>query len=393
MAITSIIVNAGDDILAVHHNNLRADLLTGEITIAGVKTFTNGIILNDDSRIAVAKKLYYGAGNTYTIESPINEFSIVANGTLAGTFASTYLALPTGINLIIFPTQKVYYDNGSDTYRVESGANILQDHVGGALIVEMTATTFNVKQTCVLEATKELLFDGIGGHTKILQSSNDVMDFYTGASLVLTLNANQHAVLANRLYFKDHDGTDSRATMFEKIFFAGGGNAWNYGMQLSSPAYSGGANNDPVLYVKNTTLGEGITIELFANTLSTDALMRFYSRDQTAYVGSITTNAGGTAYNTSSDVRVKKDIVDTASSLNDLLKIKVRDFKYKKSDKKLTGYIAQELFDIFPDAVTKHKNAEMMWGIDYGKLTPLIIKAIQDMKKSFDERISNLERG
>ncbi len=143
MAITSINVNAGDDILAVHHNNLRADLLTGDVTIAGVKTFSGipvfsaGITISDDSRIAVAKKLYFGVGNTYLIESPLNEFSIVANGTLAGTFASTYLALPTGINLILFPTQKQYWDNGVHTHTAESSDNVVDYTVGGAIKMRM----------------------------------------------------------------------------------------------------------------------------------------------------------------------------------------------------------------------------------------------------------------
>ena len=46
----------------------------------------------------------------------------------------------------------------------------------------------------------------------------------------------------------------------------------------------------------------------------------------------------------------------------------------------VTGFIAQELYEIFPNAVTKPANAEDMWSVDYGKVTPLLVKAIQEQQ-------------
>ena len=66
VAILSNAVNAGDDILASQYNNLRTDLLTGDIAIAGIKSFS------DDLYIAATKKLYLdggGGSNTYITES------------------------------------------------------------------------------------------------------------------------------------------------------------------------------------------------------------------------------------------------------------------------------------------------------------------------------------
>jgi hypothetical protein len=93
-----------------------------------------------------------------------------------------------------------------------------------------------------------------------------------------------------------------------------------------------------------------------------------------------------TAYNTGSDRRLKNNIINTHFGINDLMKIQVRDYVYKADAGKTltTGFIAQELYDIFPNAVTKPAKAEDMWSVDYGKVTPLLAKAIQDQQATIE---------
>lgn len=93
------------------------------------------------------------------------------------------------------------------------------------------------------------------------------------------------------------------------------------------------------------------------------------------------------AWSTSSDYRLKSNIVNTHFGINDLMKIPVRDYTYKAdaANTPTTGFIAQELHEIFPNAVTKPANAEDMWSVDYGKVTPLLVKAVQDLKAENDE--------
>jgi len=113
--------------------------------------------------------------------------------------------------------------------------------------------------------------------------------------------------------------------------------------------------------------------------------------------GSISGTGGGTvAYNTSSDERIKENIVDTSSQLDKIKQVQVKDFNYIGKDVTTTGMIAQELNEIIPEVViegaedaTKHP-----WGIDYGKLTPYLIKAIQEQQTIIDDlktRIETLE--
>ena len=108
-----------------------------------------------------------------------------------------------------------------------------------------------------------------------------------------------------------------------------------------------------------------------------------------AVQGSITGNASaGVAYNTTSDSRLKKDIHNTSFGLQQLLRINVKDYRYNNDINKnlQTGFIAQELYKVFPQAVTVGGDDfnEHPWQIDYSKLTPLLVRAIQDLKSDFD---------
>ena len=96
-------------------------------------------------------------------------------------------------------------------------------------------------------------------------------------------------------------------------------------------------------------------------------------------VGSISCTTSATAYNTSSDQRLKDNIVDApAGNIND---IRVRSFDWKADGTHQPyGMIAQELVEVAPEAVTQGETEEDMWGVDYSKLVPMMIKEIQDLK-------------
>ena len=114
-------------------------------------------------------------------------------------------------------------------------------------------------------------------------------------------------------------------------------------------------------------------------------------RDSSATQGTIECSGGGSvAYNTTSDERLKEDIQDhTASEWDALKAIKVRDYKWKRSGKSDVGFIAQELNEHWPEAV--HEGGDDVsqdpWSVDYGKLTPILTKALQEAM----EKIENLE--
>ncbi len=96
-------------------------------------------------------------------------------------------------------------------------------------------------------------------------------------------------------------------------------------------------------------------------------------------VGSISTTGSATTYSTSSDERLKENIVDAPAGNID--SIKVRSFDWKADGEHQDyGFIAQELETVAPYAVTKGETDEDMWAVDYSKLVPMLVKEIQDLK-------------
>ena len=104
-------------------------------------------------------------------------------------------------------------------------------------------------------------------------------------------------------------------------------------------------------------------------------------------VGNITVSGSSTVYNTSSDVRLKENVVPTVLGLEELNEIQVHDFSFisDPTHSMTQGFIAQELYEVYPHAVTVGGEDEKInpWSVDYGRITPLLVKAIQELDVKF----------
>ncbi len=126
-----------------------------------------------------------------------------------------------------------------------------------------------------------------------------------------------------------------------------------------------------ILYTGNTMWGIGLR----PNSDNTNAVA-FLRGGDGAVIGSIYVTNQGVAYNVSSDVNLKKNIVDAPSALDSVNQIQIRSFDWKASDSHVDyGVIAQELAQHAPEAVTEGET----WMVDYGRLTPRLIKAVQEL--------------
>jgi len=103
------------------------------------------------------------------------------------------------------------------------------------------------------------------------------------------------------------------------------------------------------------------------------------------FVGSISTDGSNTAYNTSSDYRLKEQIRAIDNPLEKVLKLNPVNFKYKNSKTVQDGFIAHEIQEILPYLVTGEKDGAEMQEVDYSKLTPILIAAIKELKQEIDK--------
>jgi hypothetical protein len=114
-------------------------------------------------------------------------------------------------------------------------------------------------------------------------------------------------------------------------------------------------------------------------------------------VGNITTNGSSTSYNTTSDRRLKTNVTaldaDKAGVLIDDLKPVT--FNWISGDKAAapsSGFIAQDVEPVFPDAVTIGQGAPgddwfVPWALDPAKFMPLVIAELQALRR----RVAELE--
>ena len=105
-------------------------------------------------------------------------------------------------------------------------------------------------------------------------------------------------------------------------------------------------------------------------------------------VGRITTSGSATSFVTSSDYRMKENLVYEWEALPKIKDLKPVQFNFKTNPDELTeGFIAHEAQTVIPYAVVGDKDDEEPQAMDYGKLTAVLTKAIQEL----EERVKTLE--
>ena len=123
------------------------------------------------------------------------------------------------------------------------------------------------------------------------------------------------------------------------------------------------------------------------NRQSTDGILQVFA-SRGVQVGSVSVTTTATTYNTSSDQRLKENIVDASSASDDIDAIQVRSFDWKvDGSHQKYGMVAQELQSVAPEAVTGDADSEDMMGVDYSKLVPMLVKEIQTLRA----RVAQLE--
>jgi hypothetical protein len=113
-------------------------------------------------------------------------------------------------------------------------------------------------------------------------------------------------------------------------------------------------------------------------------------------VGSITVSTTGTQYNTNSDRRLKTDIEPIANGTEKLMAMNPVTHKWKADPDAdvVHGFIAQEMQEIVPEAVSGDPDGEEMMSMDYGRITPVLVAALQDAHNkiaALEERLAELE--
>ena len=241
--------------------------------------------------------------------------------------------------------------------------------------------------------------------TTINNSSATGIKVYTGIGL------------ENTAYAIDAEVKKSNNGVFRAARFTGGhANTDGFGIQnvvdiIAGVTGTGTNGRVRGLYIQNPnynyTGGNGQDIGICLNDLTTAAVthtaIEFQRNSST--VGTITTTLTATAYNTSSDYRLKENIVTLDSAIDRLISIPVHRFNFiSNPDQVVDGFLAHEVAPFVPEAITGQKDEvqispkmdennqpilddagqEVMeekpvyQSIDQSKLVPLLTAALQE---------------
>jgi hypothetical protein len=137
--------------------------------------------------------------------------------------------------------------------------------------------------------------------------------------------------------------------------------------------------------------GNSTTSFILARNYSSGAItLQQFVQNGVGTIGSITFNGSNVLYNATSDYRLKKDLKDY-NGLDIISSIKTYDFEWKSNKTRSYGVIAHELAEVIPYIVSGDKDAldeagkVLPQSVDYSKLVPVLVKAIQEQQKQIEE--------
>lgn len=211
--------------------------------------------------------------------------------------------------------------------------------------------------------------DGLGA---VVFSGSDGTNFVTGASISAytdgTCGTND---LPSRLVFSTC--SDGSASPTERMSIRNDGQVW---INKTSTT-----NNARLEVAASASGGTCIaTVQIDANTRTHLAVF-----NSNGLVGQISSNGSATSYQTSSDYRLKENVVPLTGAADRLSQLQVHRFNFiADPDITVDGFIAHEVQAVVPEAiggikdeVDAHGNP-VYQGIDQSKLVPLLTAALQE---------------
>lgn len=149
-------------------------------------------------------------------------------------------------------------------------------------------------------------------------------------------------------------------------------------------------NGSDALNFKHLSDGSN-AINVWQTGSSNFMALAFFKGDTQSYKGGIRVTTTQVSYLTTSDYRLKENVVPLKDGLSRLMQLKPVQYNWKENKAVDEGFLAHELQSVFPYAVSGKKDEVDDKGniktqaVDYGRITPLLVKAIQELQTTVEE--------
>jgi len=245
---------------------------------------------------------------------------------------------------------------------------------------------------------------GIGTSSPLARVHVDGTDNNTDNVLLLTA-ANLAAGAGGRISFGgNYDGTN-RTSWADIKGSKESATSGEYGGYLSLSTRPGGGSNTERIRItsggvvavnRTAALHGGVFVLDYTNGTSAGLAIKDTQTSGTGVVlhvvngsgtvvGGISQNQSTTSFNTSSDYRLKENVVDITDGITRVKQLQPRRFNFIANDTTtVDGFVAHEAQTVVPEAVTGTHNEvdeddnPVYQGIDQSKLVPLLTAALQE---------------
>jgi hypothetical protein len=305
-----------------------------------------------------------------------------------------------------------FNESGADLdFRVESNGNTHMLFVDGGSNQVHVATpgvgpsNFNVLNHMSITSgagTQYLLMgnqdSGGANNPSLIISVNGTLLFGNGDSWSNTIGG----TFTERFRIADTEVVVNESSLNQDFRVESDNNTNTFTVDASADACLFGKSNDALTTTGATISAAGTATFAFSltsenesfilnNNNATGATYKMDFRQNNSSKGNIAVGSSSTAYNTSSDYRLKENIETLKDGLSRLAQLKPVQFTWTTDGAFSEGFIAHEVDGVFPDAVTGEKDAVDEEGniaaqqMDYGRITPLLVKAIQEQQEQIEE--------
>lgn len=328
------------------------DYINGPLTVAGAATFNGAVTVSGAANLNGAVNLNTAGVATVTLGASSSYGLLTGSGTNA---ASIYLS---GATRSGFESK---LNCGAAEYNWYTSSY-------SSLIATLNSTGLGVGRSPLTKLTVSNGSSTRSGIT-ITDGNTASMMFFAGASSDAVISID-----ANNLVFKTgaNAGVDNGTT---RMTMDASGNLYlKTTSRLSSGVFS-------VAYVPGTS--QGAVFQPNSDVSSPTPIL--FLNSSGSAVGSITTTASATAYNISSDYRLKEAVQPLVGGLARISALKPSIYKWKADGSNGEGFLAHELAEVVPLAVTGEKDAVNEDGsvkpqaVDLSKVVPVLVAAIQEL--------------
>jgi len=347
----------------------------------GSKVLTSGSVLSFDGAILGVNGVSVGRGaGAVATNTAVGASALAANttGLANAAFSQNALVSNTTGNYNTAVGRNTLYTNTTGSTNTAVGVETLYTNTTGASNVGVGYQSL-VSNTTASEST------AVGYQAGYYQSTGSLNTYIGRASGYLITTGSKNTVLG--CYSGNQGGLDIRTASNYIVLSDGDGNPRGI--------FDGSGN---LLVGATSANGVGWTLNPNGSgqirSSGTGSQDKIQFANSNGVVGAITTNGTSTSYFTSSDYRLKNTVSPMTGALAKVALLKPCTYKWNTDGSDGEGFIAHELAEVCPNAVSGEKDAvdangnPKYQGIDTSFLVATLTAALQELNAKFDAYVA-----